>query len=331
MEIRNPALGFAFSLGHFGGVRVRVSYLFPLLIAVCLMKLGVELGLAVSVLLVLSVLFHEFAHIWMARATGGSGDEIFLWPLGGLAMVQTQPTLKAKFLTALAGPLSNGLICLACLPATWKFGTLRDALNPLQLPFVDFKENWGLAIQTLAFSLNWIQMLVNLLPILPLDGGQMLISVLEERRPRLESRTRAVVFSMVGGIVITFAGMALDSTALITLSTLILVLNLDDFYRTRIARMMEGEGEFDSGYMGYDFSQGYTSLEKNLDDPDDTEVQAAVTAKEERRRQREAEERAAAEKRLDELLEKVHQHGMKSLSDEERRFLQTASSRYRRS
>ncbi len=331
MDIRNPALDFAFSLGNVGGVTIRVSYFFPLLIVVCLIRLGVPLGLIVSSILVASVLFHEFAHIWGARATGGSGDEIFLWPLGGLAVVKPAPTLGAKIVTALLGPFSNLAICLACVPATYKAGMLHGCLNPLILPALRPELGWALNVQAIAFSLNWMLFLVNLLPILPFDGGQVVLAFLERNRPKLESRLRAIIISLIGGVIVAFAGLALDSTTLVTLSTFMLLLNLNDFWKTRLSLAVQLDGGSDSGFMGYDFSQGYTSLEREEEEEEDTQVQPTVSAREERRRQREAEERAAAEARLDELLEKVHKQGMESLTDEERRFLQQASSRYRRS
>jgi len=332
MEIRNPALDFAFSLGNVGGVTIRVSYFFPALIIVCLIRLGVPLGLIVSAILVASVLFHEFCHIWGARATGGSGDEIFLWPLGGLAMVRPAPNMAARVVTSLLGPISNLAICLACVPTIVKAGVLRQCLNPLLLPSVNLEANWGLAVQQLAFSLNWMLFLVNLLPILPFDGGQIVLAFLERNRPRLESRLRAVIVSLFGGVIVAFAGLALDSTTLVTLSTFMLLLNLNDFWKTRLSLAVQLDSGSDSGFMGYDFSQGYTSLEKEAEEEEeDTQVQPTVSTREDRRRQREAEERAAAEQRLDELLEKVHKQGMESLTEEERRFLQQASSRYRRS
>ena len=332
MDIRNPALDLAFSLGNVGGVTIRVSYFFPLLFVILLYRLGVPLGLIVSSILVASVLFHEFAHIWGARGTGGSGDEIFLWPLGGLAMVRPAPGMLARVVTSLMGPFSNLAICLACVPATIKANVLSECLNPLQFPPIDLQANhWGVTVQVIAFSINWMLFLVNLLPILPFDGGQIVLAFLERNRSKLESRLRAIVVSLFGGVIVGFAGAALDSTMLLLLSTFMLLLNLNDFWKTRLSIAVQLDGGSDSGFMGYDFSQGYTSLEREEEEEEDTQVQPTMTAREERRRQREAEERAAAEARLDELLEKVHKQGMESLTEEERRFLQQASSRYRRS
>ena len=81
---------WSFPLGNWFGVQVRISWFFPLLIAYFLIKpdYTVAMGVAVSCVLVVSVLLHEFGHILGARLTGGSGNEILLWPLGGLAFVR---------------------------------------------------------------------------------------------------------------------------------------------------------------------------------------------------------------------------------------------------
>jgi hypothetical protein len=47
------------------------------------------------------------------------------------------------------------------------------------------------------------------------------------------------------------------------------------------------------------------------------------------KRQLEEERRASEERRVDELLAKVQQGGLNSLTDEERRFLTRVSARYR--
>jgi hypothetical protein len=51
--------------------------------------------------------------------------------------------------------------------------------------------------------------------------------------------------------------------------------------------------------------------------------------REEKRREKEAQERLETERRVDELLDKVHREGMESLSEAERRFLKRASTKYK--
>jgi stage IV sporulation protein FB len=86
---------------------------------------------------------------------------------------------------------------------------------------------------------------------------------------------------------------------------------------------------------GYDFSQGYTSLER--DQPAAAPprrkrpnfVQRWLQRRAQRKAQRQQETREAEARRMDELLEKVQQHGLQALTDEEHRFLTRVSARYR--
>jgi hypothetical protein len=85
---------------------------------------------------------------------------------------------------------------------------------------------------------------------------------------------------------------------------------------------------------GYDFSQGYNSLDQEQQPAPARQkkpnfIQRWLQRRAARRQQREQEEREAEERRLDELLEKVKDNGVQSLTDEERRFLTRVSSRYK--
>jgi hypothetical protein len=82
-----------------------------------------------------------------------------------------------------------------------------------------------------------------------------------------------------------------------------------------------------------DFSQGYTSLER--DDPPPPRpkkvgwLKGWLQARAARRMQREAEERRRDEERMDQLLEKIARTGKASLTDEEKRFMERVAARYR--
>ena len=84
---------------------------------------------------------------------------------------------------------------------------------------------------------------------------------------------------------------------------------------------------------GYDFSQGYTSLERDQPPPLRRRQpgiwQRWLQRRAARKVQREAEQREADELRMDELLEKVQREGLQALTDEERRFLTRVSAKYR--
>ena len=95
--------------------------------------------------------------------------------------------------------------------------------------------------------------------------------------------------------------------------------------------ILETGGE--EGLFGYDFSQGYTSLERDQPAPAAPPkpgwLERWRQKRAARKLQREMERREAEERRMDELLEKISSQGMTALTDEERRFMKRVSDRYR--
>lgn len=122
------------------------------------------------------VLLHEFGHALACRQIGGMANRIVLWPLGGIAFVSPPARAGAQLWSIAAGPLVN----VALAPIFYFGGQILSA-SPLSPPSDDF---WA----WLSY-LMWVNrqlLLFNLLPIFPLDGGQILRSLLwfvtDERR-----------------------------------------------------------------------------------------------------------------------------------------------------
>jgi len=103
------------------------------------------------------------------------------------------------------------------------------------------------------------------------------------------------------------------------------------FFQSRREIERIEEHEVDEELFGYDFSQGYTSLESPHEAP--RPRGNAFSRWWERRRamreQRRIETEAEEERRVDEILVRLHDGGMKALSAEERALLQRVSARYR--
>jgi len=144
----------------------------------------------------------------------------------------------------------------------------------------------------------------------------------------------------VGGAVPATIGLAIQIAALIffvllTPSTpyIVLAFALAIFIASECYRqwvVLETGG--DDALFGYDFSQGYTSLERDQPAPPRRRVswwQRWQQRRSARKLQREQETREAEEQRMDELLEKVQRQGISALTDEERRFMKRVSDRYR--
>ncbi len=114
------------------------------------------------------VLLHEFGHSLACRQVGGRADHIVLWPLGGVAYVQAPPRPGATLWSTAAGPLVNVVL----IPVFFLIGVLAQASNLAQtVPDV-----FGL-LRALTF-INIGLLVFNILPIYPLDGGQILRSLL---------------------------------------------------------------------------------------------------------------------------------------------------------
>src|SRR6516164_9016099 len=130
MNNRQNPLFWSFGVGTWAGVHLRISWLMPVVLAWLLYKFNLRMGGAFFAILFISVLLHEIGHILAARATDGSGDEILMWPLGGLAFVETS-SARSQALTAAAGPLTNLLICGLFLRAVLVSDGGASAFNPL--------------------------------------------------------------------------------------------------------------------------------------------------------------------------------------------------------
>lgn len=182
---------------------------------------------------------------------------------------------------------------------------------------------WVVWVQR-TFWLSWVLFLLNLLPAFPLDGGQMLQGVIWARSGSFRQGTVVACYSgFVVGLLLLIVSFAWNEAFVVGLCTFIFVLSY-----LKIHQLDQEDGVF-----GYDFSQGYTSLERDDPRPPPPKrpgpVKRWLQARQARRIQREQEERAQEEERMDQLLDKIAKAGKESLTDEERRFMERVSARYR--
>lgn len=138
--------------------------------------------------LFLIVLLHEFGHVFACRQTGGEANEILLWPLGGIAFARPAPRALAELWTIAAGPLVNVALFPVLLFATeWCGGSALGHRVP-DLPKLLYR----------LWEINQGLLLFNLLPIFPLDGGQILRSLLWLRLGRARSLWLATIIGFAG-------------------------------------------------------------------------------------------------------------------------------------
>jgi Zn-dependent protease len=137
------------------------------------------------------VLMHEFGHALACRSVGGVARHIVLWPLGGVAFVQPPPRPGAVRWSIAAGPLVNLLLvpvtvalCLGCgVPMFEPQAQITPAQHFL----------WWL------WAMNLGLFVFNMLPIYPLDGGQVVWALLWFALGRWRSLQIVSVIGMVCG------------------------------------------------------------------------------------------------------------------------------------
>jgi Zn-dependent protease len=135
------------------------------------------------------VLLHEFGHALACRKVGGTANRIMLWPLGGVAFVDPPPRPGATLWSIAAGPLVN----VALLPIFGGFYYASSVLGWSQT-FPD--------LYRLAWAVLWIDIglfVFNILPIYPLDGGQILRSFLWYILGPARSLAVATALGILGG------------------------------------------------------------------------------------------------------------------------------------
>ena len=110
------------------------------------------------------VTLHEFGHALACRQVGGTANRIVLWPLGGVAYIDPPARPAATLWSIAAGPLVNVILAGVSYELTmwaWDSGWKLTAPNAYRLLWSVLAINLGLLV-------------FNLLPIYPLDGGQIL-------------------------------------------------------------------------------------------------------------------------------------------------------------
>ena len=142
------------------------------------------------VLATVSVLVHELGHAFVARTTGAE-PVITLAGLGGLtSYVPPRPVSRARSVAiSVAGPAVGLVIGGALLAVTLA---------------VDVRSDLWSTVLSLGLFITLIWSGLNLLPILPLDGGQTLRELLPGSRAQREVRA-AVVSVVTAGVIAVVA------------------------------------------------------------------------------------------------------------------------------
>jgi stage IV sporulation protein FB len=202
------------------GVPVRVHPLFWL-IALLLGSSGTLLSIPIWIFVVfVSVIIHELGHA-MAFRFYGIRSHIVLHAMGGLTIPEAapwgsgwanvSPSPKQEIVISLAGPFAGfSFAALVMLIVSLTGGSLQSStlFGFLHLPLIA-RMKFGSTVMDIFVSLllfvNVAWGLFNLLPVYPLDGGQVTRNVLIQYDPLDGVRKSVWVSVVVGGLIAVYS------------------------------------------------------------------------------------------------------------------------------
>lgn len=234
----------------FFGFAVRVHPLFWLVSLLMAAERDPKLILIWVVVLFPSILIHEFGHA-LAFRYYGTRSRIVLYSFGGLAIPEGAygvgrsrrsglSTTTGQIIVAFAGPAAG--FVLAGLAMVALVLVQREVIFEPRLPFVDFSPSFRSPwVNAFVADLIWVNIgwgLVNLLPIFPLDGGQISRAVFISLNP-IHGEQQSLTLSIAAAI-----GMALYG---ITAWQSTFVLIFFGYLAFQSYQMLQGPG---GGYRG---------------------------------------------------------------------------------
>lgn len=168
---------WAFQIARIAGIPVRIHFTFLLLLGwFAWFEASQGRNPVVEVLFIvgifLCVLLHEFGHALTARRYGIRTRDIVLYPIGGVARVESLGKPNQEFWIALAGPMVN-----VVLAAVIWLGLTVTGIGAMPTGTTLDDENFVRRL----LMVNIVLALFNLIPAFPMDGGRILRAILAGR------------------------------------------------------------------------------------------------------------------------------------------------------
>lgn len=329
---------WSMSLGRWWGVPVRL-HIFFILFAVLVLAFNASEEMAAGFLtvavLLSSLVLHEVGHALAAVRVGGKVDVIVVGPVGGLVSPRVPDEPEMHLFVALAGPIVHlTLVVLAAVAlAVSGHPNIIGLLHPVvQLDLVD-GDAWLVACK-LTVWLNWMLLLLNMLPAYPFDGGPILRSVLWPalgRRTAQIATARLAMFAGVGMCIIALISSGAEFHTSVPLWIPLVTLGIFLFFSAQQDLALGNAYDESDELSKYDLGNDGLDLEDTAwsDEGNDEAVLVEFHHKQDRERHRRAQE-AYEDARVDDILARLHDSDMSQLSPEEIELLQRAGARYKR-
>jgi Zn-dependent protease/predicted transcriptional regulator len=188
-------------------------------------------GLLAVILIFASITLHELGHALMARRFKISTLDIVLYPIGGVARLQSMGEGLQEFWIALAGPAVNVLIAAILVPLTVLTG---------QWIALDRVETGEVPVLQMVLMVNVILVIFNLIPAFPMDGGRVLRALLTRFTTRDKATAIAAKVGQALAIVFMLGGFLTQNFMLMFIGLFVFLAAGQEFAMTRSQTLLNG-------------------------------------------------------------------------------------------
>ena len=165
----------------------------------------------------LSLLVHEFAHIFAGRGCGIDTEKMIFLPVGAAALMDDIPRSIKETWISIAGPLSSFALAAICQAGLW---AMHHWLYGRHLHHRYYLYDHPCLYETVrmlrfGLSINLSLALFNLLPCYPMDGGRVLRSLIGVTLGKFMKRSRDAAFLLATKISVRYVALPLAAGAII--------------------------------------------------------------------------------------------------------------------
>ncbi len=326
-NLRSATFGWSFPLFSIGGIAVRMHWFFLLWMGFELwpFERGWSVHLAELGILFGSVLLHEFGHSTACRSVGGTADRILLWPLGGLAECNPPLNPWASLWTTLCGPAVNLVImggCAAHIAWAQRAAGLELPISLVPWDMVNWQAERASELVTwvmMTYYFNYMLFVFNMVFICyPMDGGRVLQEVLW----LFIGYARSMWVAVHIGLALAVAMIVMGATKTFHMGQINMIMGIFFLSRGWSLRQNLSALRADYGSLSNipdprETAQVGGWLGRHFVKPqDDLDVAARLYAK-----PRAAAPAAPSHEEVDRILRKISEHGMASLTEEDKTVL----------
>lgn len=332
------------SVGRWHGIPVRI-HLFLILFIALMYSADWRTATATAIVLALSVIVHELAHVFAVTSIGGRVDEVVLMPWGGNSEFTLPDRGYIGTLAYLAGPFASGMLFLLGLTLIiqTEASTIFQLVNPFK-PHAFALTSWNVSIIEIMTWVNFQLMLVNLIPCFPFDGAQIIRSLIrgskkiDSPQDRVETAIKVLGNAVaIGLIIMAFLFCGTEFGAIRPAWLVLLLSGISMLFAANYSMHVETSSrenewrEFDELDYGTSLVESSLYLD-SVDDIDNIAYSQWLSEKQEARREQELRVEREEDQMADVILEKLHASGgdLKCLTPDERLILDRFSERIRK-